>query len=238
MDVITQNWGVRGTRTILAGEGTVARFAAQWLAQQIREGLRTRKTFHLVLAGGHTPALCYRWLAQEPLDWDRVMLSLSDERCLPMGHSERNDTLIRRNLLRGDARAAHFIAIHGELGPDQAARDHALRWHELGPIDLALLGLGEDGHTASLFPGNPALLVNDGPVVAVRGAPKPPPERVSLSLSALQAARERVFLVTGDTKRDALDQLEQGALLPALQVGPSRWIIEQNALPASQKPRR
>jgi 6-phosphogluconolactonase len=227
----TRDWGIRGTLRFFSDEKDMARQASAWLAQRIRTGLLEYGTFHLVLAGGNTPALCYDELAHEPLDWKRVTLSLGDERCLPIGHPERNDTLIQRHLLVGKASKARFITMQGEHGPDQAALDHTQRWQEWGPIDLALLGMGEDGHTASLFPDNPVLDILDCPVVAVRGAPKPPSERVSLSLSALQSARERVFLVTGSKKREALERLDQGEPLPSLLVGPSQWFIELSACP-------
>lgn len=233
MDHITvHDWGKHGTVTVFPNEGSVARGAARWLAQRITDTLKRQENFHLVLAGGSTPALCYRWLSQEYLDWTHVVLSLGDERCLPVGHAERNDTLVQRHLLQGDAKAAHFIRMPAELGAVQGAAAYQSRWLRLPTIDVAMLGLGEDGHTASLFPGNPAL-DDPHPVVAVGHAPKPPADRLSLGLSTLQQARERLFLVTGERKQAALDLLQHATSVPATAVGAAHWFVDQASLPPS-----
>jgi 6-phosphogluconolactonase len=98
------------------------------------------------------------------------------------------------------------------------------------PLDLVLLGMGEDGHTASLFPGNPAT-ENVSAVVAVFDAPKLPPERVSLGMTTLNAARVKMFLVAGAGKRDALQRIARGAALPAAQVLGAEWHVDKTAWP-------
>jgi 6-phosphogluconolactonase len=160
---------------------------------------------HLALAGGSTPKQAYELLGGLRSDWSTVHLWYGDERCVPDGDEEANHFMASRAL---DVPGATWHRIPGELGPDEAAAAYA---RELTGVrlDLTLLGLGEDGHTASLFPGNPAL-DEDGVAVGVRGAPKPPPERVSLTLDCLNASRRIVLLVAGEGKADALAKVLAG----------------------------
>jgi 6-phosphogluconolactonase len=155
----------------------VAGAAASVVADAIEGGVRS-----LVLAGGSTPTRAYELLQQAPLEWGRVTVLFGDERCVPPDHPDSNYLMARRSLLdRVSPGSVHRMA--GELGPEAAASlyEPIVRW--LSPLDLVLLGMGPDGHTASLFPGRPEVSA-EGTVVGVRGAPKPPPERVSLTLGA------------------------------------------------------
>ncbi len=160
---------------------------------------------HLTLAGGSTPQRAYELLGGLRSDWSGVHLWYGDERCVPEGDEDANHTMASRAL---DAPGATWHRIPGELGPDEAAAAYA-RELEGVTLDLTLLGLGEDGHTASLFPRNPAL-GSDALAVGVRGAPKPPAERVSLGLDALNASGRIVLLVAGEGKRDALARVLAG----------------------------
>ena len=181
---------------------------------------------HLALAGGSTPLRAYELLGALRSDWSGVQLWFGDERCVPEGDEDANHTMASRAL---QAPGADWHRIRGELGPDEAAAAYA---EELAGVtlDLTLLGLGEDGHTASLFPRN-AALDRDGLAVGVRGAPKPPPERVSLSLGLLNASRRIVLLVAGSGKRDALARVLAGpdADLPASLLQRDRLTIIADA---------
>lgn len=160
---------------------------------------------HLALAGGSTPQRAYELLGGLRSDWSDVHLWYGDERCVPEGSEDANHTLASRAL---EAPGATWHRIRGELGPDAAASSYAEELADV-TLDLALLGMGEDGHTASLFPGNPALDL-DGIAVGVRGSPKPPGERVSLTLDYLNASGRIVLLVTGQGKREALARVLAG----------------------------
>lgn len=187
---------------------SAARAAARLLTERLSAGGRA------VLAGGKTPLLAYSLFGKADLLWHRLQLIPSDERCLPPEHPERNDRAIAAALGPQTYTLHRFPA---ELGPEEAARRMEQTVRELLPFDLALLGLGEDGHTASLFPDHPAL-ASTRLVVPVRGAPKAPPERVSLGLAALSQSATVIYLVTGVAKREALRRLLRGEDIPANRI--------------------
>ncbi len=171
----------------------VAERAAELILAAATTAIAERGAFKLVLAGGSTPAACYRWLSKARADWDRWHIYFGDERCLDPQDSERNSVMAATHLtdrVSIPARQVHEIA--AEQGPEAAARDYQALVRDALPFDIVLLGMGEDGHTASLFPGHqhPA----DALVVPVLGAPKPPPERVSLGPAALLSHRQLLVL--------------------------------------------
>lgn len=205
----------------------VARRVAELAAQAIA----ARGAFRLVLAGGETPRRCYEQLRDMAVDWTHVEIFFGDERCLPPGDPQRNDTMARAALLAHIVIAPENIhAIPAERGAQQAAAAYAALLQDAAPFDLILLGMGEDGHTASLFPGNPAL-ESSAPVVPVFDAPKPPPERVSLGMNTLNAAHRCIFLVAGSGKRDALERIARGEKLPAARVTGAEWHLDRAAWP-------
>ena len=209
---------------------TAATACAEHLAQRIMAVLETRERCHVALPGGSTPAACLSHLAEQPLPWDRVHFYLTDERCLPRGAAERNDRMIEQHLWHAiTVPKTNLHPIPAELGAEPAAERYAILIDALERLDIILLGMGEDGHTASLFPDNPAL--NDQrSVVPVHHAPKPPPERVSLGITTLRAAAERVVLATGPGKRDATDQVKAGVPLPINRIGPLHWFVDRAAV--------
>ncbi len=180
------------------------RAAAQRLAQALREGGTA------ALAGGSTPRPAYRMLAGMDLPWRALTVLPTDERCVPPDHPGRNDRMLAEAL--GD-RGYRLVRLPAELGPEAGARRAEAQVAPLLPFRVVLLGLGEDGHTASLFPGHPALQAT-GWVAPVRRAPKPPPERITLTLRALSHTETALLLVTGAAKRDALHLLMTGADVP------------------------
>ena len=196
----------------------VAAETAGHIRAAAQRAIAERGRFLLVLAGGRTPLAAYGLLVGQPADWDRWHVFYGDERCLPADHPERNSVAAAGAFLdRVPIPGANRHLIHAELGPVAAAVDYerllAGPWL---PFDLVLLGMGEDGHTASLFPGH---LAPDGPlVIPVTNAPKPPPQRVSLTPKALAASREMLMMVTGAEKAPALAAWRGGAELPVARV--------------------
>ena len=162
------------------------------------------------LAGGRTPALAYGLLAARAgIDWTRVRLWFGDERSVPPDDPEANYRLVAETLLGPAAVPAESVRrIHGEDDPDAAAAAYAGAIDGV-VLDLALLGLGEDGHTASLFPGDPALDERVRLAVAVT-ASKPPPRRITLTYPVFEAARSVIILATGAGKADAVAAVMRG----------------------------
>ncbi|UCB55729.1 MAG: 6-phosphogluconolactonase [Thiotrichales bacterium] len=217
--------------SVFADAESVAQAAADYLASQISACVNARGVCHVALPGGSTPARCLELLSQQDLPWQKIHWYLGDERCYPVGHEERNDRMIERQLWsRIDAPAQTRHPIAAELGPQQAAKHYAGLIDAVGRLDIVVLGMGEDGHTASLFPENSALDSDDS-VVAVYHAPKPPAERVTLGLKTIQSAEQRIVLVSGSGKREALNQIERGVKLPISRIGPSSWFVDEAAAP-------
>lgn len=201
------------------------------VAELAAQAIAARGIFHVALAGGETPRRCYGKLCRMPVDWAHVQVYFGDERCLPAGDRQRNDQMAREALLEQTGIPPENVhAIPAELGARDAAARYTSVIGQAGPLDLVLLGMGEDGHTASLFPGNPAT-DSQAAVVPVFEAPKPPAERVSLGLEVLNAAHHRIFLVAGVGKRDALAGVRDGKPLPAARVTHAEWHIDRAAWP-------
>ena len=220
-----------------ADADAVASAAAEHLAESARRASAERGKFRVALSGGSTPRLLYQRLALPALgaaiDWRRWEIFFSDERSVPPDHPDSNYRMANVAwFARVPLPASNLHRIVGELDPAEAAARYAI---ELGeqPLDLALLGIGEDGHTASLFPGTAALDERERRVVAVT-SPVPPPHRVSLTLRALNEARAVLFLVTGAAKSQRLAQVlaeraggagaDEG-LLPAARVRPRTGVV-------------
>ena len=207
--------------TVLESPEDVAAGAAADIASALAEGART-----LVLAGGSTPRRCYELLAGLDVEWGRVTVLFGDERCVRPDHPDSNYKMARAALLDKVAPAT-VHRIPGELGPEEGAGLYAHTVDSLAPLDIVLLGVGEDGHTASLFPGNEALQAA-GSVVGVRNAPKPPSERVSLTLATLLAARRVIVLATGAEKASAVAKARAGQV-PSGMIPGARWLIDKAA---------
>ncbi len=206
---------------VLASAEEVAETAAAEIAEALRGGAR-----NLVLAGGTTPRRCYELLAGLDVEWGRVAVLFGDERCVPPGDPESNYLMAKQALL-DTVQPATVYRIAGELGPDEAADRYAEAVESASPLDVVLLGVGEDGHTASLFPGHPALKTG-GLTVGVRNAPKPPPERVSLTLDAFRGARRVIILATGAGKAEAVSRA-RAREVPAGMIPNARWLIDRAA---------
>ncbi len=184
--------------------------------------IAARGCFVVALAGGDTPRGLYERLRGAETDWTAWHVWFGDERCLPADDASRNSRMACRAWLdHVSIPSSQVHAIPGELGAAVAAARYTETLAEVGTFDLVLLGLGEDGHTASLFPGRRAGVGDQDPAaVAVFDAPKPPPERVSLSAARLGDTRRALFLVAGDSKREAVRRWRAGDAIPARAVQP------------------
>ena len=214
--------------------------AAELIADRIRGGTAP---FRLALSGGSTPRGCYRHLAHlRQVPWDRVEIYLGDERFVPHDHPESNYRLIRERLLSGpDVHPRGMFAVPGDGDPERAAQtyEEILRQqygssrllHAQPLFDLQLLGLGEDGHTASLLPDQPVLKEHARWVAVVPdGRPEP---RITLTYPALESSRLTVFLVAGAAKRSPLARARAGdPTIPAGRLKPEGdviWLVDRAA---------
>jgi len=210
---------------------------AGFVAQQLRESLARRGQALLVVSGGSTPLPFFKALSGMALDWSRVCVTLADERWLPPDHADSNERLVREGLLQGLAAQAPFLPLfNGAASPEaaQATVSQALDglpW----PADVVVLGMGGDGHTASLFPRAPeladALADGEGPrclPVAVPALPNVPVPRLSLTRRALLDTRHLVIHVTGASKLALIKQaMQDGPVEP----WPIRLALLQSLVP-------
>lgn len=210
----------------------LARQACARILDAARAAIDRRGRFSIVLAGGRTPEATYRRLGEAQADWSCWQVYFGDERCLPVDDPGRNSRMARECWLERVALpAGHVHPIPAERGARAGAAAYARDLQAVAEFDCVLLGLGEDGHTASLFPGRDPGADPDAPdVLAVHDAPKPPPERVSLSAARLARARGVLFLVAGESKREAVAAWRAGSDIPAAAIRPSAGVdvlIEQ-----------
>lgn len=191
-----------------------------------RDAVAQHGAFDIVLAGGNTPRKLYRALRHADADWTRWHVWFGDERCAPPDDPERNSKMARDEWLDHVAMPARNVhAIPAESGAREAAALYARELRSVDAFDLVLLGLGEDGHTASLFPGHDWGVHADSPgAIAVFKAPKPPPERISLSAHRLSNARAVMFLVEGAGKREAVAAWKRGEAIPAAAIAPETGV--------------
>lgn len=214
--------------TVVPSE-SLAQEAAAWMARSLQDALKTRPRASLALSGGGTPGPAYRALADIKLPWERVDVYFVDERFVPPDHKDSNYLLVEDTLLKPlRLPSSQVFRMQGEREDrDAAARDYEAL---LPPVlDVVLLGMGPDGHTASLFPGHPALEERERRVLAVVG-PKPPPWRMTLTLPVLLSARAVLNLVAGAGKAEAVRRALAGDLsLPAARVTNTQWMLDPAA---------
>jgi 6-phosphogluconolactonase len=226
-----------GELIIVPDADHMARTAAERFTALATKAMERRGRFVVALSGGSTPRPLYAQLAREPfatqIDWTSVHVFWGDERCVPPYHTDSNYRMARKALLDHVAiPSANIHRIKGELPPEEAAAAYQDVLRAFGRFDLILLGMGADGHTASLFPGTTAIEHREHAAVAVH-VTRLDAWRVTLTLPTINRARHVLFLVSGGSKAEALGRVHAGATLPAGRVQPTdgdlTWIVDQNA---------
>ena len=219
-------------RIVVAPEA-LPEIAARHIAKLIEQAVADRGRASVMLAGGSTPRAVYRHLAQtQGLPWDKVEIYFGDERAVPPGDPQSNYRMARESLL--DAVCIPSSQIHRMPAErhdrEAAAEEYARRLPER--LDLIILGLGEDGHTASLFPGSSALSERVRKVLAVVG-PQAPLHRLTVTPPVIAAAREKIILVSGAGKAGAVAQALEGpdqpVQCPAQLARDGIWIMDRAA---------
>jgi len=219
----------------LTGDRVVVDDVPGEFAERVVEAFHARlgETFSLVLSGGETARACYERLAADAgdqIDWWQVDVYWGDERCVPADSSDSNEGLARRALLERVGAANAIYPMRCDEGPDP----YQQRVAQVGRFDLVHLGLGPDGHTASLFPGSPALEADPGRLVVMNVDPtgNNPHRRMTLTLSGIARSRLVLFTVEGGAKRDALAGVSRSdSAYPASLVTAERvvWLVDRAA---------
>lgn len=215
----------------------LAQDLAAHVADLLRAGLSERGQALLIVSGGSTPVPFFDALARMDLDWSAVTITLADERWVPPQHPDSNERLVRQHLLQGHAAGAFLMPMFNGAATPQEGQAHLdatlsmLPW----PADAVVLGMGGDGHTASLFPYAPELpyaLIDAGPArclaVSAPDAPNVPLPRISLNRRALLDARQVVVHITGESK---LELLHQALVLGPVEEFPIRAVLHQHQVP-------
>jgi 6-phosphogluconolactonase len=199
---------------VLSDAQAIAEKATEIIIASAHLAIEAKNDFKWITSGGSTPKLTYQNLVNTQQDWHKWHLFYGDERCVPPPHSERNSLMIEQSGLI--CRGAKHHQIPAELGAEIGAKRYGGMIAKVSPFDLVLLGMGEDGHTASLFPNDSLDL--EAWAVAVHHAPKPPADRVSLGIRALQQCKQMLVLVSGENKQSAVKRWQAGEKLPIAQV--------------------
>jgi 6-phosphogluconolactonase len=200
----------------------------------LEEAVPARGAGSLVVSGGRTPAAMFQCLRDEKLDWARIWVTLADERWVETTAEASNERFVRENLLVGPAAAAHFVGLKNPAPTPEAGADWATRalTRVPHPFDVVVLGMGDDGHTASLFPGSMALaraLDPEAPAACVAiNALVAPHARVSLNLAALLDARRIVLHIEGDAKWAVYQRARTPGTAAEL---PIRAVLQQKEVP-------
>lgn len=233
---------------ILPDPGSLAREVTSIAIRELGQAIDETGLATWVLAGGSTPAAAYRQLAERPtdIDWNHVHVVMGDERCVPLDHADSNwrqaaELLLSQVPIPAEGQTPPPI----ELSPEAAAAQYEEMLLKLPNhrnnkprLDHVWLGMGEDGHCLSLFPGRPELEITDRLVVPVHNSPKPPPDRISLTLGALQGARSCLIIAGGAGKAPAVARARAGDLtvpvaLAARTVeqagGKVTWLLDEAA---------
>ena len=216
---------------LIVDAGDLARTGAMIIAERLREAIAARGNASLALAGGNTPRGIYEELAALPVAWDRVEVFFGDERCVSPDDPSSNYRMGREALL-DRVRAPRVHRMPGErLDREQAAAEYAVALPDA--LDVIVLGMGEDGHTASLFPGHDWSRAARRKVLAVTGAPKPPPDRLTVAPEVIWAARTRLVLASGEAKAAEVQRAVEGDArpdrYPVHTVGDATWLIDRAA---------
>lgn len=207
---------------------------AQRITQELQKGLETKGKASLVVSGGRTPLGLFKLLSQQTLDWDKVTITLADERWVDLHDESSNEKLVRENLLQGKAATANFVSLKSPAQtPFEGASDIEPRLNEMAkPFDVVILGMGDDGHTASLFPGAtdlfPALDMKSGHLCMGMTPLTAPLDRITLTLPALLNSRQIFLHLVGEGKRAVYQQAQEGDDVNEM---PVRSVLHQNKTP-------
>jgi len=211
MKILNDNW------LIFDDEMSLSEALAQEILNIAKKSISEKNCFSIVLTGGQSALSLYKILSKADSNWDKWHIYIGDERFLPARHKDRNDQTINEIWLDNSTipkNNIHFIK--AELGLLEAKLEYENTLKKIDKFDIVLLGMGEDGHIASLFPNH--VYPEDQMIVVEHDSPKPPKERVSMSYKQLNRAHYIFKLIIGESKQKAVTLLQQNANLPITRV--------------------
>ena len=222
---------MRPARRTFTDKEQLAAALAETVAANLKAGIAARGVASMAVSGGGTPGRFFQVLSQRAdVPWDKVTVTLVDERWVDDTSDRSNAKLVKANLLQNRAAAAKFVPLYTSGVEPDAAKSSAAQVAVPQPLDVALLGMGNDGHTASFFPGGDTLteaLTAEGPVVAIR-APGAGEPRVTLTLTRLLAAKALYLHIEGEEKVETLRKAEAEGPIEAM---PVRAILRETQTP-------
>lgn len=200
--------------------------AAETTGELMRSIIAAKEACSMVVSGGTAMRHTLAYLAVENIPWSSIHLYVADERCVEPGNRGRNDAMIDKVLIQPTRiEPERFSRIPAELGPIEGAKLYSQTIAPINQFDIALLGVGTDGHIASLFPNHPSIESCER-VVAVENSPKFPSNRVSLGLTMLRGATHRIVVVAGVEKSDLIARIQEGQTPPVVLVEPTEWFLD------------
>ena len=204
--------------------------AAEHTGDLLRQVVATQEQCSIVVSGGSTMRHTLGHLANCDVPWSSVRLYMTDERCVPREDCNRNDIMITEVLVQPiHFKSEFFFRIPAELGPHLGAQSYTRTLSSVDHFDIALFGVGPDGHIASLFPNHPSVENNER-VIAVENSPKFPPNRVSVGFTMLRGSTHRIVVVAGGEKSDLITRIQEGQKPPVALVNPTRWFLDSQVV--------
>jgi len=204
--------------------------AANHLADLIVATTSIQETCRIVISGGQSIQQTLTCLARLSVPWRHVAVYIADERCVTPGDKLRNDKMIQNALVTpAGIPAERFFNIHSELGGALAAMEYRKVLANISHFDIALLGVGPDGHIGSLFPNHPSIASTEL-ALSITDSPKPPSNRVSLGIGMLQRSTHRIVVVVGDEKSGLIARINDGARSPVTIFDPTNWFLDAAAV--------
>lgn len=185
--------------------------------------IQNNGVFHIVLTGGDTAQLIYSELKYLKTDWSKWFFYFGDERCVPEGHVDSNSLMVQKSLFEFlPVNEKQIFMIPGYLGAKKGALEYSKSIQLISSFDLVLLGLGEDGHISSLFPG--MNLSEEKDTIEIYDSPKPPKERISLSLRKINSSDCILIIAKGRKKKKIIERIKMGETLPVTSLFPKKSI--------------
>jgi 6-phosphogluconolactonase len=217
------------TPLVFDSESLAFSAAAELFGNAVQEFVGQKGSCVVVVAGGRSTSEVLRITFDRHIDWEKVHFVMADERCVPQMHPDRNDGLLKRIIESANLQNAPTVhSIDAELSTSEGLSNFESLLGKIGSPDIALVGIADDGHLASLFPNSKSLSALQN-AVFVDDSPKPPKHRISCSMAYLTRATYRIALQTGHNKRDIFVRLQQGERLPLALFSPTHWFMDYAA---------